>query len=485
MMGGTRIWSERRRASSFGKDKYEAVDFGERPVGLASPEEVARREEILQTPARKYFFGKLFLETKKRDEVLLSRQPLKPCDLEVLRGIGRGTFGRVYLARVRDGGGGLFAVKVLKKKELIRARSTTQALRERTLSRNVSKSPFVVSLRCAFQSATSLYLVVDYYPGGSLADALTRKRRYSGRGYSLKDLLFYGAELLLALLWLHSKNVVHRDVKPANVLIDAEGHVALADFGVATTLAEKQAEKQADKPDKNDLRQFHERRPELKRRESAPSKKDVGETEATYVAEAFVGTVSYMAPELLRAKETQEFTAKVDLWAYGCSLYELRMGATPFAANAPRDLFANILKADFPPLAEEDSHFQHDLLKGLLDKRPTFRYDAKRAQDSKFFQEIDWTRAQTHQLTPPTRPTLPSFLTTTSPSRHHFYDENHKYLQDNIEEKNSGGAGACSSQKSKKASTKSLSGKYTPQVTLFKGFALQPDCNLLSAIAPT
>ena len=75
-------------------------------------------EEVLQTPRCKFFFGNLFLE-KKTDELLLSRQPLKPCDLEVLRRIGRETLGRAFLARVRDGGGALFAVKVLKNETLL------------------------------------------------------------------------------------------------------------------------------------------------------------------------------------------------------------------------------------------------------------------------------------------------------------------------------------------------------------------------------
>ena len=94
----------------------------------------------------------------------MSRQPFVPDDLEVLREVGRGAFGRVYVSRVKGGGGALFAVKVLRKAEVLRGGGAECAFTERALGADLRHAG-VVRLRCAFQTKKALYLVSDYYPG--------------------------------------------------------------------------------------------------------------------------------------------------------------------------------------------------------------------------------------------------------------------------------------------------------------------------------
>ena len=95
----------------------------------------------------------------------MSRQPFVPDDLEVLREVGRGAFRRVYVSRVKGGGGALFAVKVLRKAEVLRGGGAECAFTERALGADLRHAG-VVRLRCAFQTKKALYLVSDYYPVG-------------------------------------------------------------------------------------------------------------------------------------------------------------------------------------------------------------------------------------------------------------------------------------------------------------------------------
>ncbi len=280
----------------------------------------------------------------------MSRQPFVPDDLEVLREVGRGAFGRVYVSRVKGGGGALFAVKVLRKAEVLRGGGAECAFTERALGADLRHAG-VVRLRCAFQTKKALYLVSDYYPGGSLSEVR--------RPLSVEAVRFYGAEVAAALAHIHARGVVHRDLKPANILLDREGHCALADFGVATT---------------GTLRGFR-------------------------------GTVAYMAPELLL--KTANSNTESDWWAFGCCLYELTTGSTPFHADQPRELFRNILHAPFIQTGHADLDL---LLEHLLDKTPASRAADADVATCEFFASIDWDDAASKKLTPPIQPPLPSYV---------------------------------------------------------------------------
>jgi serine/threonine protein kinase len=123
--------------------------------------------------------------------------------------------------------GQLFAMKILKKTHLVKRRQIERTRTERKVL-SVVNHPFIMKLHYAFQTADKLYLVLDYCPGGELFFHLSRFRRFPERVAR-----FYAAELLLAIGHLHKRGIIYRDLKPENVLLDAEGHVKLGDFGLA------------------------------------------------------------------------------------------------------------------------------------------------------------------------------------------------------------------------------------------------------------
>lgn len=153
-------------------------------------------------------------------------------DFEVLETLGSGAFGKVLLVRLLGGGGDhgeLFAMKVLKKNEVIRRNQVEHTLTERAVMETIAH-PFIVPLRFSFQSKSRLFMVSEFCPGGELFYHLRE-----ARAFSEKAVKFYASEILLALEHLHSCQIVYRDLKPENVLLDREGHVRITDFGLSKT----------------------------------------------------------------------------------------------------------------------------------------------------------------------------------------------------------------------------------------------------------
>jgi len=145
--------------------------------------------------------------------------------------------------------------------------------------------PFVIQLRYAVRQDAHVYFVQDFAPGGDLYTLLRRFRIQAA------DVLFYAAEVALALEHCHGSNVVHRDLKPENVLVDQRGHVKLADFGLAKIL---------------------------------PPGSDGTRT--------LCGTEMYAAPEMLRADGSggKPYSFSVDFWGWGCLLFDMLSGRSPF-----------------------------------------------------------------------------------------------------------------------------------------------------------
>ena len=151
-------------------------------------------------------------------------------------------------------------------------------------------------LRFAFQSKRDLYLVTDYYAGGSLERSLKLNRE--GLGVAAARSIV--AQLALGLDYLHARDVLHRDIKAANVLLDAQGHAHLCDFGLAKCVDNDRARADA-----------------AARAAGRPSTK-----------RSFAGTVEYMAPELL---ESNTFTEKTDVYAFAILIWEVLSGEIPWA----------------------------------------------------------------------------------------------------------------------------------------------------------
>ncbi|KAF9587037.1 hypothetical protein IFM89_039723 [Coptis chinensis] len=298
-------------------------------------------------------------------------------DFEIIKPISRGAFGRVFLAKKRTTGD-LFAIKVLKKADMIRKNAVESILAERDILISV-RNPFVVRFFYSFTCRENLYLVMEYLNGGDLFSLLRNL------GCLDEDVArVYIAEIVLALEYLHSLRVVHRDLKPDNLLIAHDGHLKLTDFGLSkvglinstddlsgpavsvTTLLEK------DEPQLSASEHLNQR--ERRQKGSA------------------VGTPDYLAPEILLG--TGHGTT-ADWWSVGVILFELIVGIPPFNAEHPQTIFDNILNRNipWPRVPDEMSYEASDLIDRLLTEDPHQRLGANGASEVKqhvFFKNINW-----------------------------------------------------------------------------------------------
>ncbi|KAJ2206894.1 rim15, signal transduction response regulator, partial [Coemansia sp. RSA 518] len=148
-------------------------------------------------------------------------------DFDLLKPISKGAYGSVYLAKKRSTCT-YYAIKILKKADMIAKNQIGNVRAERAIMMAQTGSPFVVRLLYTFQSRSNLYLVMEYLNGGDCA-ALLKAIGVLPEDWARQ----YLAEVVLGIEDLHKRNVVHRDLKPDNLLIDSEGHLKLTDFGLS------------------------------------------------------------------------------------------------------------------------------------------------------------------------------------------------------------------------------------------------------------
>ncbi|KAG7577661.1 Protein kinase domain [Arabidopsis thaliana x Arabidopsis arenosa] len=296
-------------------------------------------------------------------------------DFEIIKPISRGAFGRVFLAKKRTTGD-LFAIKVLKKADMIRKNAVESILAERDILINV-RNPFVVRFFYSFTCRDNLYLVMEYLNGGDLYSLLRNL------GCLEEDIVrVYIAEVVLALEYLHSEGVVHRDLKPDNLLIAHDGHIKLTDFGLSKVGLINSTDDLAGPAvsgtsllDEEDSRlAASEEQLERRKKRSA------------------VGTPDYLAPEILLGTG---HGATADWWSVGIILFELIVGIPPFNAEHPQQIFDNILnrKIPWPHVPEEMSAEAHDIIDRFLTEDPHQRLGARGAAEVKqhiFFKDINW-----------------------------------------------------------------------------------------------
>ncbi|ORY57534.1 kinase-like domain-containing protein [Pseudomassariella vexata] len=288
-----------------------------------------------------------------------------PDDFQILRLIGKGTFGQVYQVRKKDTGR-IYAMKVLSKKVIVQKKEVAHTVGERNIlvRTAMSESPFIVGLKFSFQTQNDLFLVTDYMSGGELFWHLQKEGRFDE-----KRAKFYIAELILAIQHLHHNDIVYRDLKPENILLDANGHIALCDFGL--------------------------------------SKANLTKNDTT---NTFCGTTEYLAPEVLL--DEAGYTKMVDFWSLGVLVFEMCCGWSPFYAEDTQQMYKNIAfgKVRFPrdTLSQEGRNF----VKGLLNRNPKHRLgavdDAEELKRHPFFADIDWDILTKKLITPPFKPKLKS-----------------------------------------------------------------------------
>ncbi|KAL8705227.1 MAG: hypothetical protein Q9201_001643 [Fulgogasparrea decipioides] len=148
-------------------------------------------------------------------------------DFEIVKPISKGAFGNVYLSKKKSTGD-YFAIKVLKKADMVAKNQVTNVKAERAIMMWQGESDFVAKLYWTFSSKDYLYLVMEYLNGGDCA-SLVKVLGGLSEDWAKK----YLAEVVLGVEHLHSRGIVHRDLKPDNLLIDQKGHLKLTDFGLS------------------------------------------------------------------------------------------------------------------------------------------------------------------------------------------------------------------------------------------------------------
>lgn len=277
-------------------------------------------------------------------------------DFQMIQVIGRGSFGKVVLVGHRETKK-LYAMKMLSKENIVKRKQVEHTRTERRVL-GCTKHPFIVGLHYAFQTPQRLYFVLDYCPGGELFYHLSRMKKLPEH-----MACFYAAEITLALEHLHGLGVVYRDLKPENILLTKDGHIKLADFGLAKE----------------------------------------GIRDGVNGTNSLCGTPEYLPPEIL---DRQGHGTAVDWWNLGMVLYEMLTGLPPWYTNDRKKLFERLRSArlHFPPYV---SRRAEALIRQLLNRNPAERLGSKGAHHVKnhlFFENIDWSRLIRKQVPPPFRP---------------------------------------------------------------------------------
>ncbi|GKB11916.1 probable serine/threonine protein kinase IREH1 isoform X1 [Tanacetum coccineum] len=266
---------------------------------------------------------------------------------------------------------------VLKKADMIRKNAVESILAERDILISV-RNPFVVRFFYSFTCRENLYLVMEYLNGGDLYSLLRNL------GCLDEDVArVYIAEVVLALEYLHSLRVVHRDLKPDNLLIAHDGHIKLTDFGLSKVgLINSTDDLSGPAVSGTSLMGEHdESESSLSESQQERRKK-----------RSAVGTPDYLAPEILLG--TGHGTS-ADWWSVGVILFELIVGIPPFNAEHPQTIFDNILNRNipWPMVPEEMSPEAADLIDQLLTEDPNQRLGARGTTEVKqhpFFRDINW-----------------------------------------------------------------------------------------------
>ena len=280
-------------------------------------------------------------------------------DFKVLKVIGRGSFGKVCLVEYMPTHE-IYAMKSLKKDILIEQEQIENTLLEKEILQTIDY-PLLCGLVFCFQTEERIYFVMPFLSGGELFQHL-RKFRTFGED----KVRFYGAQIALALEYLHSKGIVYRDLKPENILMDDKGYLRLADFGMA--------------------------------------KKLQGDEKAM----SFCGTPEYLAPEIITMEGHDK---NADWWSFGILLFEMLCGLPPFYTENLDKMYEMIKNSSvkFPKrlnLSEEAK----DVIRKLLDKNPKKRLGSQNGvEDIKkhpFFADIDFDLLVQKKIPAPFIPNL-------------------------------------------------------------------------------
>ncbi|KAM7087770.1 LOW QUALITY PROTEIN: serine/threonine-protein kinase N3 [Ciconia maguari] len=330
---------------------------------------MANSKESTPSPADSPCLKRLHVEEKSCSSALpefpIQASPRKRTvqleDFHCIAMLGRGHFGKVLLAQYKPTGK-LYAIKALKKKDIIRRDEIDSLNCEKRIFEVVNSSdhPFLVNMFACFQTPHHACFVMEYTPGGDLM------MRIHEDVFPEHMAQFYTACVVLGLQFLHEKKIVYRDLKLDNLLLDAEGFVKIADFGLC--------------------------------------KEGIGFGDRT---NTFCGTPEFLAPEVLT---DISYTRAVDWWGLGVLIYEMLVGESPFPGDDEEEVFDSIVNDEvrYPRFLSSEAL---SIIRKLLRKCPERRLgagekDAEEIKIQAFFKEIDWDALFARTLKPPFVPTL-------------------------------------------------------------------------------
>ncbi|SGY51069.1 BQ5605_C001g00956 [Microbotryum silenes-dioicae] len=332
---------------------------------------------------------------------------------EILRVLGKGCAGKVLLVRQKTDGA-LFALKAIHKQHVLAHRESAHTKTEQAVlkmcARDATINPFVVRLHYSFHDRETLYLALDFHPGGDLATQLARWGRL-GRDRAR----FYTAEIVEGVQGLHANGIIYRDLKPENVLINAEGHIVLTDFGLSKDFGHATRDRSSRAGEDDDglpRPRWLSSSGHGERRASASVANWPATRETTTT---FCGTAEYLSPGEFGVKKMnmpvllgEPYSYEVDAWSLGTMLWEMLAGVTPYWSEDHATMYHRVLHEDLN-FDDTDRIFDDDtksLLRGLLQRDPLLRMTDERVKRHPYFSMIVWEHIYHRRYVPPFIPTL-------------------------------------------------------------------------------
>lgn len=272
--------------------------------------------------------------------------------------LGKGSFGKVLLAELK-GKEKYFAIKCLKKDVVLIDDDVECTMVEKRVLTLAWENPFLTHLICTFQTKEHLFFVMEFLNGGDLMFHIQDKGRFE-----LYRATFYAAEIICGLQFLHSKGIIYRDLKLDNIMLDKDGHIKIADFGMC--------------------------------------KENIfGEN----LASTFCGTPDYIAPEILQGLK---YSFSVDWWSFGVLLYEMLIGQSPFHGDDEDELFESI-RVDTPHYPRWITKESKDIMEKLFERDPAKRLGVTgNIRLHPFFKTINWALLEQRKVEPPFKPKVRS-----------------------------------------------------------------------------
>ena len=359
-------------------------------LNLAEDEAAKIKEEILH---------------KEGENLRKKRKKISIFDFEPLKIIGKGAFGEVRVCKYIPNGD-IVAIKKMKKEEMHKKNQVLHVRAERDVL-SEAKNEWIVDLKFSFQDQNYLYLGMEFLPGGDLMSLLMARDILPEQ-----EAKFYAAEIVLAIESVHKLDCIHRDLKPDNVLIDADGHIKLSDFG----LSKKLDLKLLDNPGQNGPKSNYGNNinnnvkgtsQNMSYAQQFSQFKNIKNKKRRAFAFSTVGTPDYIAPEVIRQKG---YGQEIDWWSLGVIMFEMMIGYPPFFSESSTETCKKILDwkntLNIRPEANISKEAE-DILRKLIND-PESRLGANGADEIKahpFFKGIKWNRIK-ETLIPPFIPEL-------------------------------------------------------------------------------